>query len=50
MRLLIKKMYCPHCQRLIKGKEESVNGLTHVNCSVCNRPIWSYNGIHWSRL
>lgn len=53
LKLPVKRIYCPHCKRLVrgqekeKGKEEKNNGTIQILCSICNRLIWVWNGLNW---
>ncbi len=47
MRLLIKKLYCPSCQKLVKGNEQVVDNIAQVVCPRCKRVLCFWNGIIW---
>jgi hypothetical protein len=51
MKLCTKRIYCPDCRRLVRGREETINSNTHrVLCGRCGRPLWFWNGITWRYL
>jgi RNase P subunit RPR2 len=47
MKLCVKRIYCPACRRLVKGKEYKGNGSISVSCFRCGRPVWINNGVSW---
>ncbi len=47
MRLPIKKIYCPKCQRLIKGQTQSPNSATQVVCPRCSQSLWFWKSTTW---
>ncbi|MDD5082824.1 MAG: hypothetical protein PHU08_05560 [Dehalococcoidales bacterium] len=47
MKLIIKKIYCRNCQRLVKAKEQTTNGNTSVTCPRCNQSLWVRSGLNW---
>ncbi|MDM8000405.1 MAG: hypothetical protein QUS33_10500 [Dehalococcoidia bacterium] len=47
MRLCVKKIYCRHCKRAVRGQEQLQNGLLRIVCSRCGRSICTSNGIYW---
>ncbi len=48
MKLCVKKIYCPGCQRLVRCHEQPVNDITNIVCSRCGNPIWIIkDGINW---
>ncbi|MFH1032771.1 MAG: hypothetical protein V1767_09445 [Chloroflexota bacterium] len=47
MKTLVKKVYCPFCQKLVAGREEKANGNSRVLCSRCGKPVWVHEGISW---
>jgi len=49
MKLSVKRIYCQHCQKLVRGIEQKTNDNTQINCSRCARPLYSWDGIIWRR-
>jgi hypothetical protein len=47
MKLCVKKIYCPDCRKLVKGREEKRNGGIHLSCPRCKRLIWIHDGLSW---
>lgn len=49
MKLLIKRIYCPKCQRLVRGREQREGRFdrTHILCSRCGKLLYIWNGITW---
>jgi len=47
MKLCVKRIYCPGCQRLVRGREETVNGRIRILCARCGGIIWLRDGIGW---
>jgi len=40
VKLCVKRIYCPGCQRLVRGREETVNGRIRILCGRCGRTLW----------
>jgi RNase P subunit RPR2 len=48
VKLCVKRIYCPGCQRLVKCREQPVNDAVNIVCSRCGNPIWIIKGgITW---
>lgn len=47
MKLCVKKVYCPTCQRLVKCHEEYDSGKLRVLCFKCGNPVWLKEGGAW---
>jgi DNA-directed RNA polymerase subunit M/transcription elongation factor TFIIS len=47
MKICIKKIYCPTCQRLVKAKEDTANANLRVVCPKCKNTIWTKEGLAW---
>jgi len=47
MKLCVKRIYCPGCQRLVRGREELVNSRIHISCGRCRRTIWLWDDTSW---
>ncbi len=47
MKLCVKKIYCPACQRLVRCHEQAINGKINIVCSRCGNPIWIKDGLTW---
>jgi transcription elongation factor Elf1 len=47
MKLLIRKLYCPYCLRLVHGKEQTKENHTIILCGRCGHTIRSWEGDVW---
>ncbi len=50
MKVCVKKIQCPNCQRRIKCHEQKTNGLVNIVCPACGKAIYAWNGISWKPL
>jgi RNase P subunit RPR2 len=50
MKLVVKKIYCPNCQKLVNGQEQMVNGQVRVLCSRCERLLRFWDGVVWKHV
>lgn len=50
MKLVVKKVFCSHCKKLIKGIEQATDGDIRVSCPDCKTPLWLWDGITWRHL
>ncbi|MFH0914471.1 MAG: hypothetical protein V1849_04180 [Chloroflexota bacterium] len=50
MKTLVKRLYCPYCQKLVAGREERSKDNWRILCSKCSRPIRTWNRHAWSGL
>ncbi len=50
MKLCVKKVYCPSCQKLVSCHEQKVDSQSQVLCSKCGRPLRLWNGVSWRYL
>ena len=46
MKLCIKRVYCPVCQKMVRCHEQKVEGVTQVVCHE-GHPVRSWNGVRW---
>ena len=47
MKLCSKKVYCPQCQRLVKGREQLTNADVSIVCPRCGLAIWIRDNFNW---
>ena len=47
MKLCVKKIYCPGCQRLVRCHEQPANGKINIVCSRCGNVIWIKDAVTW---
>jgi hypothetical protein len=46
-KLPVKKIYCPKCQRLVKGHIQGTAIAVDVACPRCNLVLWSWKTTSW---
>jgi RNase P subunit RPR2 len=44
MKAIMKKTYCEHCHRLVKGVEQKKDEVVNITCPRCNALLWKWNG------
>jgi endogenous inhibitor of DNA gyrase (YacG/DUF329 family) len=47
MKLAIKKIYCPTCQKLVYVREENTATGVHFVCQKCKNVIWNKDNYAW---
>jgi len=47
MKLVVKKIYCSVCMRLVRGQQEKNGSQLRLICPRCKRLLWSYDGHFW---
>ncbi len=47
MKIAFTRVYCPHCQKLVRVSEQTVSSHTHITCKQCGRQLYEWNGIRW---
>ena len=47
IKLVVKKIYCRSCKRLVRGKERKTNNQLELVCPRCNRILWTHNDLVW---
>lgn len=47
MKLIVKKIYCPTCQKLVMPVEEKTANGAKVNCPKCKNTIWTKEVSDW---
>ena len=45
-----KKVFCPNCQKLVKGQEQKTESTTRIICPKCNKPIYLRDGFDWKYI
>lgn len=50
MKIVVKKVHCPTCQKLVRGREQKMNNQLQVLCSACSRPLRLWTGTSWRPL
>lgn len=50
MKLLVKRLYCGSCHKLVKGREQKNNDNTNVMCGMCGKLLWIWNGLRWKPI
>ena len=47
MKISVKKIYCPTCQKLVKAKEDPANSSLRITCPRCKNTIWIRENLKW---
>jgi len=47
MKLIIKKLFCHECQKLVRTREQKSGRETQIICTQCGRLLYSWNGLRW---
>lgn len=47
MKLCVKRVFCPNCQRLVSCKEETSKGVVKVLCTRCEKLVWTHDELKW---
>jgi RNase P subunit RPR2 len=47
MKMLIKRVYCPFCRKLVRAREEASGHNTLIMCTQCGRQLYDWNGIRF---
>lgn len=47
MKVCVKKIRCPNCERMIKCEEQPANGNIRVVCPSCKKLLYTWNGVSW---
>jgi len=50
MKIPVKKVRCPKCERLVRVREQAHDGGIQLSCIRCNQIIWSWDGIKWHQV
>ncbi len=50
IRLPVKKTFCSHCKKLIKGQTQVSGNITRINCPVCNQNLWAWDSLSWKSV
>lgn len=47
MKLAIKKIYCPTCQKLVSAREDNTPNGVKITCLKCKNAIWVKENMAW---
>ena len=47
MKMCVKKVFCPNCQKLMACREQKVDGQSQVLCFKCGRQLRLWTGTSW---
>ncbi len=47
MKIAVKKVRCPKCERLVRVREQTHDGSIHLSCIHCGQLIWIWDGNKW---
>ena len=50
MKIVIKKVRCPKCERLVRVREQTHDGVIQLSCIRCGQLIWVWDGIKWRQI
>ncbi len=50
MKIAVKRVYCPSCQRLVRIRDEASGRNTLITCTQCGRQLYEWNGIRFKPL
>jgi RNase P subunit RPR2 len=50
IRLPVKKTFCSHCKKLIKGQKQISGNATRIICPKCNQNLWIWNNLSWKSI
>jgi hypothetical protein len=50
MKIVVKKIHCPKCERLVSVREQVGNGVTQLFCMRCGQLLWQWDGIKWRQV
>ena len=50
MRLCVKKVYCPYCQRLVGCRAEKNDKKVRILCGREGHLLYIWNGVTWERV
>ncbi|MBI2851846.1 MAG: hypothetical protein HYX84_01905 [Chloroflexi bacterium] len=50
MKIVIRKLRCPTCQKLVRGHAQKMNSQLKVLCSACGNPLRLWTGTSWRIL
>ena len=47
VKLAVKKVYCPKCQKLVRVKSQKNGEKILFSCVICGHNIWQKGGFTW---
>ena len=50
MKIAVKKIRCPTCQKLVMCREEKVNDTIRITCAECKNTIWVKENLSWHHI
>jgi hypothetical protein len=50
MKLLVKRLYCANCQKLVRGKEQKTGATLSIVCGKCQKPICINGDSGWKHI
>ena len=50
MKIAVKKLRCPKCERLVRVREQASDGSIHIICVRCGQLVWTWDGIKWRQI
>ena len=50
MKIVVKKVHCPKCERLVSVREQAGSEITQLFCTRCGQLLWQWDGIKWRQV
>jgi len=50
MKTAPKKVFCPHCQKLVKGQEQKTESTAKIMCPKCKKTVYIREGFGWKYM
>jgi phage FluMu protein Com len=47
LKVAARKVYCSHCQKLVKGEAQKTESTVRVICPQCKKPVYVKEGFFW---
>ncbi len=47
MKIIVKRIYCSKCQRLVRGREDKTGNASCIVCVRCGKVLRVADGVAW---